>query len=95
MRRADATSTRRASISPSAAISPTPPGWTAPRRIVKNGFWYPQAIGLGPGDGDTAAGLVARFFIAGVSEWEIRFGPAARADAAEIEIDKAPLDPGW
>lgn len=72
-----------------------PAGWTAPRRIVKNGFWYPQAIGLGPGDGDTAAGLVARFFIAGVSEWEIRFGPAARADAGEIEIDKAPLDPGW
>lgn len=72
-----------------------PAGWTAPRRIVRNGFWYPQAIGLGPGDGDTNADLVARLFIAGVSEWEIRFGPAADPSAGEIDIAKAPLDPGW
>ncbi len=72
-----------------------PAGWTAPRRIVKDGFWYPQVIGLGPNDGDTSADLTARFFIAGVSEWEIRFGAAARADAGEIAIAKAPLDPGW
>ncbi|MGE0659526.1 MAG: hypothetical protein AB7O63_08540, partial [Reyranellaceae bacterium] len=72
-----------------------PAGWTAPRRIVRNGFWYPQAIGLGPGDGDTSADLVARLFIAGVSEWEIRFGAAADPSAGEIDIAKAPLDPGW
>lgn len=72
-----------------------PAGWSAPRRIVKNGFWYPQVVGLDAHDGDTRADLVARFFIAGVSEWEIRFGPAARDGAGEIEIAKAPLDPGW
>ncbi len=72
-----------------------PAGWTEPRRIVKNGFWYPQVIGLGADDGDTRADSVARFFIAGVSEWEIRFGRAARAGMGEIDIAKAPLDPGW
>lgn len=72
-----------------------PDRWTPPRRIVRNGFWYPQAVGLGPADGDTSAGLVARLFIAGVSEWEIRFGAAAGPGAGEVEIAKAPLDPGW
>jgi hypothetical protein len=72
-----------------------PAGWSEPRRIVRNGFWYPQVVGLGADDGDTRADLVARFFIAGVSEWEIRFGSAARAGTGEVEIAKAPLDPGW
>ncbi|MGE0154456.1 MAG: hypothetical protein AB7R90_17705 [Reyranellaceae bacterium] len=73
-----------------------PGGWTQPRRIVQGGFWYPQAIGLGPEDGDASADLVARFFIAGVSEWQIRFGPAAApGQAGEVKIAKAPLDPGW
>jgi hypothetical protein len=72
-----------------------PAGWTAPRRIVKDGFWYPQIIGDGSGDGDARACLVARLFIAGISEWEIRFGAAASPAAGEIEIAKAPLDPGW
>lgn len=72
-----------------------PAGWTAPRRIVKDGFWYPQVIGDAAGHGDASAGSVARLFIAGVSEWEIRFGSAARSDAGEIAIAKAPLDPGW
>ena len=81
-----------------AAFNPSladPAGWTAPRRIVRGGFWYPQAIGLGEHDGDTSADLVARLFIAGVSEWEIRFGPAAGPGAGEIAIAKTPLDPGW
>lgn len=72
-----------------------PAGWTRPRRIVKNGFWYPQVIGEAAGQGDACAGSVARFFIAGVSEWKIRLGAAAGKGAGEISIAKAPLDPGW
>ena len=50
-----------------------PMGWSAPQRIVDGGSWYPQAIGLGPDDGDTLAGAEARFFMSGFSAWSIRF----------------------
>jgi len=50
-----------------------PAGWSRPRRIVEGGSWYPQAIGLGPDDGDTSAGTEARFFMSGYSAWTIRF----------------------
>ena len=50
-----------------------PAGWSAPRRIVEGGSWYPQAIGLGPDEGDTLAGAEARFFMSGFSAWSIRF----------------------
>lgn len=55
-----------------------PGGWSAPLQIVRSGSWYPQAIGLGPDDGDTTAGKEARFFMSGFSAWTIRFreGPA-------------------
>lgn len=50
-----------------------PEGWSAPVCIVKGGGWYPQVVGLDPGDGDTISGATARFFMTGFSEWEIRF----------------------
>lgn len=50
-----------------------PAGWSAPQRIVEGGSWYPQAIGLGPDEGDTLAGAEARFFMSGYSAWTIRF----------------------
>ena len=50
-----------------------PSGWSAPRRIVEGGSWYPQAIGFGPDDGDASAGAEARFFMSGYSAWTIRF----------------------
>ncbi len=50
-----------------------PAGWSAPRRIVEHGSWYPQVIGAGPDEGDTLAGADARFFMSGYSAWSIRF----------------------
>ena len=48
-----------------------PAGWTPPLQIVRGGAWYPQAIGLEEGCGDTEAAAVGRFFMAGFSAWEI------------------------
>jgi hypothetical protein len=56
-----------------------PTNWTEPAKILAMsniGFapgYYPQVFGTGPGETDTLAGEVARFFIQGVSKWEITF----------------------
>jgi len=52
-----------------------PRSWSQPVKIHDGGRWYPQVIGI---DGamkgtDKLAGGVARFFMGGVSEWEILF----------------------
>jgi hypothetical protein len=52
-------------------------GWSPPLQIVRGGAWYPQAVGLEPGHGDTEVGRVARFFMGGYSAWEIEFSWAA------------------
>jgi hypothetical protein len=52
-----------------------PVGWTAPVRLFQGGIWYPQVIGLTPGQGtDTVAGPAARFFMGGRSDYTITFG---------------------
>jgi hypothetical protein len=50
-----------------------PRTWSPPFRLVTGGAWYPQIVGLQPGDGDTSAGPAARFFMAGFSMWELEF----------------------
>lgn len=55
-----------------------PHGWSEPVRIVSGGAWYPQAVGLEPGDSDTHVTGLARFFMAGYSAWTIEFSPAER-----------------
>jgi hypothetical protein len=35
--------------------------------------WYPQVMGLGPGETDTLAGKVTRLWIKGISMWELVF----------------------
>lgn len=50
-----------------------PTTWSRPLRLVEGGAWYPQVVSLQPGDGDTLAGSVARFFMAGFSMWELHF----------------------
>jgi len=66
-----------------------PDGWSPPQRIVEGGLWYPQVVGAGPSDGDTLAGGIARFFLAGFSAWEIVFSTVAEdapwADAIAID----------
>lgn len=52
-------------------------GWSQPLQIVRGGAWYPQAVGLEDGCGDTEVGRVGRFFMAGFSAWEIEFTRAA------------------
>jgi hypothetical protein len=65
-----------------------PEGWSVPLRIVRGGAWYPQVVGLEEGCGDTEAGAVGRFFMAGFSAWEIELAGPRRADV----IDR-PLSP--
>lgn len=57
-------------------------GWTPPLQMVRGGAWYPQAVGLEDGCGDTEVGQVGRFFMAGFSAWTIEFSHAAGRTAA-------------
>jgi hypothetical protein len=50
-----------------------PKSWSPPQKIYDGGRWYPQVIGLQKGETDKQAGKVARFFMGGISEWEIIF----------------------
>ena len=54
-----------------------PTAWSPPLRIVRGGGWYPEVVGLEEGCGDTEAGAIARFFMAGFSAWTIEFSPPA------------------
>lgn len=48
-------------------------GWSPPLQIVRGGAWYPQAVGLEDGCGDTEVGSAGRFFMAGYSAWQVEF----------------------
>jgi hypothetical protein len=51
-----------------------PKAWSAPRKLISGGRWYPQVFGLETGTGtDKTAGEVARFFMSGYSEYLIQF----------------------
>ena len=56
-----------------------PETWTAPRRILQAkdiGFapgYYPQALGLRPGETDTLAGQTVRLYVKGLSRWKLEF----------------------
>jgi hypothetical protein len=51
-----------------------PRAWSAPKKIMNGGGWYPQAVGLETGSGtDRLAGQRARFFLTGKSEQMIEF----------------------
>jgi hypothetical protein len=60
-----------------------PGTWTEPAKIPfdkKIGFvpaYYPQVFGTGPGETDSLVGEVGRFFLQGVSKWEVVFSKAA------------------
>ncbi|MBM3777427.1 MAG: hypothetical protein FJW23_04180 [Acidimicrobiia bacterium] len=57
-----------------AAALDDPSLWTAPRRLLGGGRWYPQVIGLEVIEGtDKEAGARARFFMSGVSTHYIHF----------------------
>lgn len=51
-----------------------PAAWTIPVKILSGGTWYPQVMGLEPGEGtDRQAGARARFFMSGRSTQYIEF----------------------
>ena len=51
-----------------------PRGWSAPRKILNGGGWYPQVAGLEPAAGtDREAGQRARFLLTGRSDYFIEF----------------------
>lgn len=48
--------------------------WSPPQRLLTGGAWYPQVVGLEPGEGtDKVAGRRARFFIGGASSYFLEF----------------------
>ena len=59
------------------SYSPTlsdPRRWSTPHQILNGGGWYPQVVGLEPGEGtDKRAGRHARFYLTGKSEFFIDF----------------------
>lgn len=51
-----------------------PTSWSAPRRLIAGGQWYPQVMGTEVGTGtDKVAGERARFFVGGRSQYFIQF----------------------
>ena len=50
-----------------------PVQWSTPRLILQGGSWYPQVVGLEPGDTDKTAGRVARLFLHGTSSYFLEF----------------------
>lgn len=70
-----------------------PDGWSAPVRLAdapaSNG-WYPQVMGLDPGDTDKSAGRVARFFVGGRSSSTIDFGALRAWLGVRVTIAGAP-----
>jgi hypothetical protein len=59
------------------AFAPTlddPTAWSAPKKIMNGGGWYPQVAGLeAPSGTDKVAGQRARFFLGGKSDQYIEF----------------------
>jgi hypothetical protein len=59
--------------------------WTTPRKLIDKAefpgwyFFYPQVMGLGPGETDREAGARARLYVGGISEWELEFVAPPRA----------------
>ncbi len=67
-----------------------PWGWTVPKKIMdRPPGYYPQVVGLLPGETDTLAGQVARFYLHGYSGWEIVF---TREEEEEEEEPEPPID---
>lgn len=60
-----------------------PDGWTEPKQILPHATWYPQVLGLGPGETDTVAGQKARLWIYGHSAHEMEFYAPGEAPPEE------------
>lgn len=70
-----------------------PESWTPPQKVLDKSqfsswyFFYPQVMGLGPGDTDRRAGQTARLYVGGVSKWEITFtAPPAAPTNVQVSL---------
>jgi hypothetical protein len=68
-----------------AAFSADLKGWSKPTKILSDTGWYPQVLGLGPGETDSVAGRIARLYIYGRSSWHIVFRKGNTAEPASPE----------
>ena len=50
-----------------------PAGWSKPVKVYDGGGWYPQVMGYAPNGTDSLAGSTARFYMNGLSTWELVF----------------------
>jgi len=72
-----------------------PQAWSMPQlvltEIILGPGYYPQVIGVGPGESDTLAGEVARLYLQGKSGWEIVFStlpPPDQDDTHEPDLPR-------
>lgn len=65
-----------------------PQGWSMPERlpIYQDLGWYPEVIGLNPGETDKMLGQTGRLFISGHSYWEISFNPTDNPDPFTVPV---------
>lgn len=67
-----------------------PETWTQPVKILDKSqmsgwyFFYPQVMGLAPGETDRRVGQFARLFVGGISKWEIEFAPKSTAPTEPV-----------
>jgi hypothetical protein len=73
-----------------------PNGWTAPQRLPLDpespAQAYPQVIGLEPDGDDKTAGQIARFFLEGVSKWQIVFNLPLQTPSREPRDPASPRE---
>lgn len=67
-----------------------PQEWSAPAKILDGTWWYPQVLGLGPGETDSLAGETARLYVYGSSRWELIFKKPESEPPAPIEEPAEP-----
>jgi len=71
-----------------------PLGWSPPLRLVEGGGWYPQVLGEDPGSTDKLAGAVSRFYMYGISDFELVASPdTPTPSAGDGGDDPPPPDP--
>jgi hypothetical protein len=74
-----------------------PQGWSAPQRLPlfpARAAFYPEIIGIQPGETDKLAGRVARLFLLGSSSWEIEFErPDNCGNALDGDDNETPCGP--
>jgi hypothetical protein len=47
--------------------------WTIPHKLFDTNSWYPQVVGVQPGESDTVAGQYARLYLSGISLYALEF----------------------